>query len=386
MSSSTSDGGGFSPHRCRSSILLLLAGDVDCFDDRDDDVVVGRGAAATSFPPPPPDGATTTTMDHPARMRRGVSLASAVSSRRTLFFSAVCSSGLLFGGLPVSPSTASTTDPKTGILLPSEGEIESSIPATWENDDIGIDIDDDDSDKYSDKSSFSRLDPSPDAAFYAEPRFVEHVDERAAERMASYISDRLLHRGDSVLDLCSSWTSHIRPGRGASELGLARVAGLGMNAEELGANPSLTEWTVMDLNDGGGANTPGGGGGGGAKVLRLPYDDSSFDVVLMQLSVDYLVRPLEVMREASRVLRGGGKIAVLFSNRLFLSKAVGLWTGSDDVDHAYTVGSYLHYCGGGFKNITAEDLSTRKRRVGGGGGERVNVGDPLYVVTATKGQ
>jgi SAM-dependent methyltransferase len=320
-------------------------------------------------------------------MRRGVSLASAVSSRRTLFFSAVCSSGLLFGGLPVSPSTASTTDPKTGILLPSEGEIESSIPATWENDDIGIDIDDDDSDKYSDKSSFSRLDPSPDAAFYAEPRFVEHVDERAAERMASYISDRLLHRGDSVLDLCSSWTSHIRPpGRGASELGLARVAGLGMNAEELGANPSLTEWTVMDLNDGGGANTPGGGGGGGAKVLRLPYDDSSFDVVLMQLSVDYLVRPLEVMREASRVLRGGGKIAVLFSNRLFLSKAVGLWTGSDDVDHAYTVGSYLHYCGGGFKNITAEDLSTRKRRVGGGGGERVNVGDPLYVVTATKGQ
>jgi SAM-dependent methyltransferase len=159
-----------------------------------------------------------------------------------------------------------------------------------------------------------------------------------------------------------------------------------MNAEELGANPSLTEWTVMDLNDGGGANTPGGGGGGGAKVLRLPYDDSSFDVVLMQLSVDYLVRPLEVMREASRVLRGGGKIAVLFSNRLFLSKAVGLWTGSDDVDHAYTVGSYLHYCGGGFKNITAEDLSTRKRRVGGGGGERVIVGDPLYVVTATKGQ
>ena len=352
MPSSTSDDGCFFPCRSRSSILLLLAGDVDCSDDRDDDDdVVGRGLAATvSFLPPPPDGATTTTttttttMDHPTRMRRGISLASAVSSRRTLFASAVCSSGLLFGGLP-DPSAASTMDPKTGILLPSEGEIESSIPTTW----FDIDDDDGDSKKYNDKSSFSRLDPSPDAVFYAEPRFVEHVDERAAERMASYISDRLLHRGDSVLDLCSSWTSHIRPG-GASELGLERVAGLGMNAEELAANPSLTEWTVMDLND------------GGAKVLRLPYDDSSFDVVLMQLSVDYLVRPLAVMREASRVLRGGGKIAVLFSNRLFLSKAVGLWTGSDDVDHAYTVGSYLHYCGGGFENIKAEDLSTRKRR------------------------
>ena len=83
-------------------------------------------------------------------------------------------------------------------------------------------------------------DSSPDAVFYAEPRFVEHVDERAAERMASYISDRLLHRGDSVLDLCSSWTSHIRPA-GASELGLERVAGLGMNAEELAANPGIVK-------------------------------------------------------------------------------------------------------------------------------------------------
>ncbi len=317
------------------------------------------------FPPPPPEGATTTTTttDHPSRMRRGGSLASAVSSRRTLFVSAVCSGLSFFGLPPASPSLASTADPRTGILLPSEGEIESSIPKTWENDDGGPEYD---------TSSFSRLDPSPDAVFYSEPRFVEHVDERAAGGMTNYVSDRLLHRGDSVLDLCSSWTSHIRPGR-ASELGLARVAGLGMNARELEANPSLTEWTVMDLN---------GGATGGAKVPRLPYDDASFDVVLIQLSVDYLIRPLEVMKEASRVLRGGGRIAVLFSNRLFLSKAVGLWTGSDDVDHAYTVGSYLHYCGGGFENIQAEDLSTRKRR---GGGERVIVGDPLYVVTATKG-
>lgn len=57
-------------------------------------------------------------------------------------------------------------------------------------------------------------------------------------------------------------------------------------------------------------------------------------------------------------------------------KAVGLWTGADDLDHAYTVGSYLHFCGGGFSNIDARDLSIRK-------GKKI-VGDPMYVVSATK--
>ena len=145
------------------------------------------------------------------------------------------------------------------------------------------------------------------------------------------------------------------------------MAGLGMNAKELEANKSLTEWTVLDLN----ADTN----------VKLPYDDESFDVIVLQLSIDYLIHPLQVMKEASRVLRTNGKIAILISNRLFLSKAVGLWTGSDDIDHAYTVGSYLRFSEGGFEDIKAEDLSSRKQK----GKERVIVGDPLYVVTATKG-
>jgi hypothetical protein len=63
-----------------------------------------------------------------------------------------------------------------------------------------------------------------------------------------------------------------------------------------------------------------------------------------------------------------------------LTKAIGLWTGSDDVEHTYTVGSYLHYCNGGFTDIKAEDLSKRQQK----GKEEVIAGDPLYVVTATK--
>eukprot|EP00578_Thalassiosira_sp_NH16_P032126 CAMPEP_0181079158 /NCGR_PEP_ID=MMETSP1071-20121207/1877_1 /TAXON_ID=35127 /ORGANISM="Thalassiosira sp., Strain NH16" /LENGTH=380 /DNA_ID=CAMNT_0023160535 /DNA_START=50 /DNA_END=1192 /DNA_ORIENTATION=+ len=269
------------------------------------------------------------------------------------------------------PSNAATyRDPKTGILLPSVGEIESSIPSNWDDYDNPLSSSSGGGEysSSSSSSSFSRLDSSPDAIFYSEPRFVEHVDERAVESMTSYITDSLLKPGDSVLDLCSSWTSHIRPSASDGRLlELKRVSGLGMNAKELEANPALTDWTVMDLNADGN--------------VKLPYDDDSFDAILLQLSIDYLIHPLEVMKEASRVLRKGGKIAILFSNRLFLSKAVGLWTGSDDIDHAYTVGSYLRFCNGGFTNIRAEDLSTRKQK----GKERVIVGDPLYVVTATKG-
>jgi ubiquinone/menaquinone biosynthesis C-methylase UbiE len=67
------------------------------------------------------------------------------------------------------------------------------------------------------------------------------------------------------------------------------VAGIGMNSKELEANPALTEWAVLDLN----AN----------RNVKLPYENASFDVVMCQLSIDYLIYPLEVMKEISRVLK-----------------------------------------------------------------------------------
>jgi hypothetical protein len=176
------------------------------------------------------------------------------------------------------PSNAATRDPKTGILLPSVGEIESSIPSTWDEDDNPF--------ASTSTSSFSRLDSTSDTIFYTEPRFVEHVDEQAVESMTSYISNVLIHPGDSVLDLCSSWTSHIKD---PSSLNLKRVSGLGMNAKELEANSALTDWTILDLN--------------ADKNARLPYENASFDVAMCQLSIDYLIHPLEVMKEASRVLK-----------------------------------------------------------------------------------
>ena len=273
------------------------------------------------------------------------------STRRKLFdtLGTTFGAAVVIGSSTVSPANASIKDPKTGILLPSEGEIEAAIPSSWDEDDNPF--------VSMGKDKFARLDSAPDSEFYSDPRFVEHVDENAVKSMTDYI-DHFLEPGDAVLDLCSSWTSHISPG---TKEKLIKVSGLGMNQKELEANKVLADWTVMDLNK----DSP-----------KLPYDDASFDKVLCQLSIDYLTRPLDVMKEVSRVLKPNGKVAILFSNRLFIQKAVGLWTGADDIDHAYTVGAYLHYSGGKFDDIKAKDLSQRKGKL--------IVGDPLYVVTAVK--
>ena len=250
-------------------------------------------------------------------------------------------------------STATYVDQKTGIVLPDKGEIETAVPSDWE----GVE------NPFSERgtgSILTRLDSSDDAIFYSDPRFVEHVDNQAVSLMTDYISNVAIKAQTSdVLDLCSSWTSHIAEEPRSS---LKRVAGLGMNKQELEANKALSEWTVQDLNT----------------KPKLPYEDQSFDVVLCQLSIDYLTQPLEVCRETARVLRKGGTVHILFSNRLFLSKAVALWTGADDIDHAYTVACYLHFCNGGLADIMARDLSSRQRR------DQHIIGDPLYVVTATK--
>ena len=213
-----------------------------------------------------------------------VQLSSHLHLDRRSFFAP---SALITITAPSLIANAVIRDSKTGILLPSPGEIETSIPQEWEHDDPF---------STSSSTSFSRLDSSSDSIFYSEPRFVEHVDDSAVESMTSYVTDRLLHSGDSVLDLCSSWTSHIRP----STLKLKRVAGLGMNAKELEANSALTEWTVLDLN--------------ADRNVKLPYEDRAFDVVMCQLSIDYLVHPFEVMKEASRVLKVRSSLIPSFSH------------------------------------------------------------------------
>ena len=50
----------------------------------------------------------------------------------------------------------------------------------------------------------------------------------------------------------------------------------------------------------------------------MPFEDNTFDVVTNAVSVDYLTRPLEMMKEVNRVLKPGGLAVMSFSNRCFV--------------------------------------------------------------------
>src|SRR5262249_45953197 len=89
---------------------------------------------------------------------------------------------------------------------------------------------------------FQRMDETPDADFYREPRFVTHIDDATIAALTP-IYRELIPPGAAVLDLMSSWVSHL-PDEVTSE----RVAGLGMNREELAGNRRLTDFVVHDLN------------------------------------------------------------------------------------------------------------------------------------------
>ncbi|MCY7412759.1 MAG: class I SAM-dependent methyltransferase [Salinibacterium sp.] len=200
---------------------------------------------------------------------------------------------------------------------------------------------------------FERGDPASDAIFYRPPRLVTHIDAAAilavSELYAELGIDGASGNHWRVLDLMSSWVSHLRAA--PDELVV-----LGMNASELDANPMATERIVQDLN----------------VEPVLPFADGSFDAVLCCVSIDYLVRPVEVLREAARVLRPGGQIVITFSNRCFPTKAIRGWLETDDEGRCAIVLDYLDRAG-------AFDEAHLSLRTPAARGYR---GDPLYAVTA----
>lgn len=187
---------------------------------------------------------------------------------------------------------------------------------------------------YLTEVAFERRDPSADTLFYSRPRLTQHLDGTALS-VVENTYDRFLRDDMQVLDLMSSWQSHI-----PSRHRLRRVVGLGLNQNELDRNRQLTESVVKDLN---------------AEPL-LPFESNVFDVVLCTVSVEYLIDPLAVFQEVARVLKPGGYLVVTFSNRWFPPKAIHLWTELHEFER---MGLVLEY----FMQTRAfEDLHTYSMR------------------------
>jgi SAM-dependent methyltransferase len=167
---------------------------------------------------------------------------------------------------------------------------------------------------------FDRADPSDDERFYEPTRLVTHIDEGAVAAVGELY--RTLDVSGDVLDLMSSWISHFVAAPRS-------LVALGMNATELAANPQATSWVLHDLN----------------ADPSLSFPDESFDDVTCCVSIDYLVRPVEVFGEVARVLRPGGRFVVTFANRCFPTKAIRGWLATGDRGHVEIVRAYFEASG-----------------------------------------
>lgn len=169
---------------------------------------------------------------------------------------------------------------------------------------------------------FDRTDPGDDASFYDVPRLVTHIDD-AAIAAVGQIYQHLGIDGSAaeprhVLDLMSSWISHfLTP---PTELTV-----VGMNAAELDRNDAATARVVRDLN----------------VDPTLPFVDATFDGAVCCVSVDYLVKPLEVFDEVARVLRPEAPFCCTFSNRCFPTKAIHGWLATNDNGRVGIVREYF---------------------------------------------
>jgi len=195
---------------------------------------------------------------------------------------------------------------------------------------------------------FRRADESPDSYFYLQPRFVTHIDEPAVAAVTQ-LYRQVLPAGGAILDLMSSWVSHLPP-----DVAYRWVFGVGMNEDELAANPRLDAHRVQDLN----------------REPLLQFENGTFDAATICVSIQYLVHPVEVLREVGRVVRGGGPLVITFSNRCFPTKAVAIWQALDDGGHARLIERYLQDAGN-WRDIQSLDRSPQP-----------GVSDPLFAVAA----
>jgi SAM-dependent methyltransferase len=131
---------------------------------------------------------------------------------------------------------------------------------------------------------------------------------------------QILPPGGAILDVMSSWVSHLPP-----EIPFSRVVGIGINPRELAENPFLDEWRVQDLN----------------REPQLPFATGEFDGATMCVAVQHLTRPGEVIRELGRVLRPGAPLVVTFSSCCLSTPAIAGWRLLDDADHLCLIAQHF---------------------------------------------
>ncbi|OPL15353.1 MAG: hypothetical protein AVO38_10815 [delta proteobacterium ML8_D] len=181
---------------------------------------------------------------------------------------------------------------------------------------------------------FRRKNEDEDTLFYRTPRFVNHLDRKAVDQVKSIYS-RLLRSDSKILDLMSSWISYL-----PDTLENYESIGLGLNGEELKANRQLSGFVLQDLN----------------RSHELPFEDNEFDSVVCTASIEYLIKPIQVIGEVARITRPGGLFISTFSDRWFPGKEIQPWSDMHPFERQGLVLDYY------LKTDAFEDLHTESIR------------------------
>ncbi len=222
---------------------------------------------------------------------------------------------------------------------------------------VGLEMLHPDNAHFFDGQPFARLDEREDSVFYSQPRLVQHLDAMAIEQV-SRIYARFLEDGMQVLDLMSSWVSHL-----PDELTLS-VTGLGMNEAELARNPRLAQYTLHDLN----------------ADPHLPFPDRQFDAAVCTVSIEYLTDPVRVVKDLGRVLKPGAPFIVTFSDRWFPTKVVGIWNDLHPFERMALVLEYFHRAGS-FTDLATESVSGYPRPRDDKYADQMALSDPVFAVS-----
>ena len=208
---------------------------------------------------------------------------------------------------------------------------------------------------------FSRQDPSPDDEFYARPRLVDHLDKTCSQQIGELYRQLLPHDG-RILDLMSSWVSHL-----PQQFAAAEITGLGLNPDELAQNPLLAEKVVHDLN----------------RNPLLPFADDSFDGIICTASIEYLVSPMDIFSELGRVLKPGAPLIITFSNRWFPPKAIKVWGHAHEFER---IGLVLEYFinSGEFEQLHSYSLRGLPRPREDKYAGQLLLSDPVYAAWGIK--
>jgi len=204
-------------------------------------------------------------------------------------------------------------------------------------------------------SDRSKIDSADDLIFYQNPRYVNHLSDSFRARLTDIYSN-YLHKHYVLLDLMSSWVSHL-----PKKITYKKVIGHGMNEAELSTNKRLDRFWVQNLN----------------QNQNIPIESSSIDAGLIVAGWQYLQYPEKIAQELSRIIKTNSLLIISFTNRAFWTKAPNIWTYSSEDGRIEYVTSVLMANGWRIEKIFKEKTIEKKFL-----GIYSSESDPFYSVVA----